>query len=51
MLRLTDEVSAILRKIVIILLILLACSQLALQNDMVRRLVTGVEKWEGDRLN
>ncbi len=51
LLRLTDEVSAILRKIIITLLILLVCSQAALQNDTVRHLLTGVDRWEGTRLN
>ncbi|WP_139994654.1 hypothetical protein [Paenibacillus paridis] len=49
--RLTDEVSAVLRKIIITLLILLFCSQALLQNNAVRHWLTGVEQWEGTRLN
>ncbi|WP_141501032.1 hypothetical protein [Paenibacillus luteus] len=49
--RLADEVSAILRKIIITLLILLICSQALLQNNAVRHWLTGVDQWEGTRLN
>ncbi|CAM4502349.1 hypothetical protein FHS16_004494 [Paenibacillus endophyticus] len=51
MIKLTDEVSAILRKIIITLVILLVCSQAALQNHAVRHWLTGVDQREGVRLN
>lgn len=51
LLRLTEEVSSVLRKIIITLLILLVCSQAALQNNVVRHWLTGVDRWEGTRLN
>lgn len=50
-LNLTDEVSRILRKMIITLLILLVCSQAALQNNAVRHWLTVVDQWEGTRLN
>ncbi|MGO4544237.1 hypothetical protein AB4Z29_05530 [Paenibacillus sp. 2TAB23] len=51
MIKLTDEVSAVLRKIIIMLVILLVCSQAALQNHAVRQWLTGVDQREGVRLN
>ncbi|OBZ17813.1 MULTISPECIES: hypothetical protein [Bacillales] len=51
MLKLTEEVSGVLRKIIIGLVILLVCSQAALQNNTVRHWLTGVDQWEGTRLN
>ncbi|MGM0880493.1 MAG: hypothetical protein ACQEXQ_05555 [Bacillota bacterium] len=51
LLQLTEEVSSVLRKIIITLLILLVCSQAALQNNFVRHWLTGVDRWEGTRLN
>ncbi|WP_424766094.1 hypothetical protein [Paenibacillus sp. sgz302251] len=51
LLHLTDEVTAILRRIIISLLILLVCSQAALQNHTIRHWLTGVDQWEGTRLN
>lgn len=51
LLQLTEEVSSVLRKIIITLLILLVCSQVALQNNVVRHWLTGVDRWEGTRLN
>ncbi|MDQ8735479.1 hypothetical protein [Paenibacillus sp. LHD-38] len=51
MLKLTDDVSAVLRKIIITLVILLVCSQAALQNNVVRHWLTGVDQREGTRLN
>ncbi|RCW51135.1 hypothetical protein [Paenibacillus prosopidis] len=51
LLQLTEEVSTVLRKIIITLLILLVCSQAALQNNVVRHWLTGVDRWEGTRLN
>lgn len=51
LLQLTEEVSSVLRKIIITLLILLVCSQAALQNNVVRHWLTGVDRWEGTRLN
>ncbi|MCA0754440.1 hypothetical protein KP806_05215 [Paenibacillus sp. N4] len=51
LIRLTDEVSSVLKKVIIFLLILLACSQAALQNDWVRQLLTSVDKWEGEPLS
>jgi hypothetical protein len=51
LLQLTEEVSSVLRKIIITLLILLVCSQAALQNNVVRNWLTGVDRWEGTRLN
>jgi hypothetical protein len=51
MLKLTEDVSSVLRKIIITLVILLVCSQAALQNDAVRHWLTGVDQWEGTRLN
>lgn len=50
-LKLTEEVSNVLRKIIITLLILLVCSQAALQNNAIRHWLTGVDQWEGTRLN
>ncbi|MDQ0058216.1 hypothetical protein [Paenibacillus harenae] len=47
MIKLSDEVSAVLKKIIISLLILLVCSQAALQNDTIRHWLTGVDRWEG----
>jgi hypothetical protein len=51
MLNLTEEVSSVLRKIIIGLIILLVFSQTALQNNAVRHWLTGVDQWEGTRLN
>jgi hypothetical protein len=51
MLNLTEEVSSVLRKIIIGLIILLVFSQAALQNNAVRHWLTGVDQWEGTRLN
>ncbi|WP_138753476.1 hypothetical protein [Paenibacillus sinopodophylli] len=48
---LTDEVCAILRKIIIIFVILLIISQAALQNQAVRHWLTGVDQREGTRMN
>ncbi|WP_337101767.1 hypothetical protein [Paenibacillus sp. YIM B09110] len=50
MIKLSDEVSAFLKKMIITLLILVVCSQAALQNDMIRHWLTGVDRWEGTRL-
>ncbi|WP_419873771.1 hypothetical protein [Candidatus Pristimantibacillus sp. PTI5] len=50
-LKLTDDVSSVLRKIIITLVILLVFSQAALQNNAVRHWLTGVDQWEGTRLN
>ncbi|OMF35183.1 hypothetical protein BK133_10740 [Paenibacillus sp. FSL H8-0548] len=47
----TDEISSIIKKIIITLVILLVCSQAALQNNSVRLWLTGVDQWEGTRLN
>lgn len=51
LLRMTDKVSYLLRKIVVGLLIFVVCSQILLQNEKVRHWVTGVDQWEGTRLN
>lgn len=51
LLLLSEEVSAVLRKMIITLLILLVCSQVALQNNEIRQWLTGVDRWEGTRLN
>lgn len=51
MLNLTEEVSSVLRKIIIGFIILLIFSQAALQNNTVRHWLTGVDQWEGTRLN
>jgi len=51
LLRLSDEVSAVLRKMIITMLILLVFSQVALQNNEIRQWLTGVDRWEGTRLN
>lgn len=51
MIKLTDEVSSVLKKIIITLVILLVCSQAALQNDTVRYWLTGVDQWEGTHMN
>ncbi|WP_169081838.1 hypothetical protein [Paenibacillus sp. PL91] len=51
MLNLTEEVSNVLRKIIIGFIILLIFSQAALQNNTVRHWLTGVDQWEGTRLN
>lgn len=51
LLQLSEEVSAVLRKMIITLLILLVFSQVALQNNEIRQWLTGVDRWEGTRLN
>lgn len=51
MLKLTEDVSSVLRKLIITLVILLVFTQAALQNNAVRHWLTGVDQWEGTRLN
>lgn len=50
LLRLTDVISRLLQNAVIVLLILLLLSQLVIQNDTIRGLVTSADRWEGTRL-
>lgn len=47
LIRIADDVSKILQKIVITLLIAAVLSQLALQSAPIRRWVTGVDRLEG----
>ncbi|MFC4103750.1 hypothetical protein [Paenibacillus xanthanilyticus] len=47
LIRISDEVSKMLQKIVITLLIAAVLSQLALQSAPIRRWVTGVDRLEG----
>ncbi|MCQ6558057.1 hypothetical protein [Paenibacillus mendelii] len=45
--KLSDDVTQILKKIVITLLIAVVISQLAMQSGVIRRWVTGVDRLEG----
>jgi hypothetical protein len=47
LIRLHDTIGAILGKIAIVLVILLICAQGALQNESVRHLLSGADRWEG----
>jgi cell division protein FtsX len=49
--KLADKISGIIRRIIIVCIILLIFSQAALQNNAVRHWLTGVDQWEGTRLN
>lgn len=49
--RLSDTLCGIMWKSIIALLLLLLLSQLALQNDTFRSLMTSADRWEGTRLN
>lgn len=51
MLKLSDRVSRLLLQAVIALLFLLLISQIALQNDTIRGMMTSADRWEGTRLN
>lgn len=42
-----DSISNWLKAAVIVLLLLMLLSQIAMQNDIIRHALTGVEKWEG----
>ncbi|MFC4777538.1 hypothetical protein ACFO9Q_12140 [Paenibacillus sp. GCM10023252] len=47
---LSDEVSRILRRIILTLLVVAAMSQMALQNEQIRYWVTSVDRLEGTKL-
>ena len=51
LLQLADLITVSLRKLLIVLLILIICSQALLQNETIRHWITGVDQEEGIRLN
>ncbi|WP_238190327.1 hypothetical protein [Paenibacillus sp. L3-i20] len=51
LLKLSDIVTGLLRKAVIVLLLLAFLTQIAVQNDTIRNWLTSADRWEGTRLN